>query len=148
MSATSTASTPTVSVFNIEDARPLAIVDGRCRLCPAADVPAGARRVFTGLAGRGFGVFNVDGRYYAVRNVCPHKGAPLCYGRLRPHIVGDAAGDFIFERDGEILKCPWHQWEFDLATGWSLYAPRLRVRTYPITVHDGWLVLHLEDDGD
>ncbi|MCC6626832.1 MAG: Rieske (2Fe-2S) protein [Chloroflexi bacterium] len=121
------------------------MLDGRCRLCPVEELPPGSRRIFTGLGGYGIGVFNVAGRVSAIRNICPHKGAPLCYGRLRPHIVGATAGAFAFEREGEILKCPWHQWEFDLTTGWSLYAPRLRVRTYPVTVEDGWLVLHLEE---
>lgn len=135
-----------ISVFAIEDDRPLRVEGGRCVLCPVAELPPGTRKVFTGVGGaRGVGVFNVEGRYYAVRNICPHKGAPLCYGRLRPHIVGAAAGEFAFEREGEILKCPWHQWEFDIATGWSLYAPRLRVRTYSVTVEDGQLVLHLEE---
>jgi len=137
-----------ISVFGIEDDRPLAVVDGRCVLGSAEVVPPGQRRVFTGLGARGIGVFNVDGRFYAVRNICPHKGAPLCYGRLRPHIVGPTPGEFGFEREGEILKCPWHQWEFDLATGWSLYAPRLRVRTYPVSIEDGQLVLKLSDDAD
>jgi nitrite reductase/ring-hydroxylating ferredoxin subunit len=147
-SATGAPAEGPISVFGVEDDRPLAVVDGRCALCPVEELPPGSRKIFAVGGARGIGVFNVGGRFYAVRNVCPHKGAPLCRGRLRPHIVGDAAGDFAFERDGEILKCPWHQWEFDLATGWSLYAPRLRVRTYPVTIEDDWLVLRLEgDDG-
>jgi 3-phenylpropionate/trans-cinnamate dioxygenase ferredoxin subunit len=136
-----------ISVFGVEDDRPLMVAAGRCVLCRVEELPPGRRKLFTGLGGPGIGVFNVAGRYYAVRNVCPHKGAPLCRGRLRPHVISPAVGDFAFEREGEILKCPWHQWEFDLATGWSLYAPRLRVRTYPVTVEDGQLVLHLDGDG-
>jgi 3-phenylpropionate/trans-cinnamate dioxygenase ferredoxin subunit len=137
------------SVFDVEDDRPLVVEGGRCILCPADELPPGTRRIFLGVGGtRGVGVFNVAGRYYAVRNICPHKGAPLCRGRLRPHVVGAAAGDFAFEREGEILKCPWHQWEFDIATGWSLYAPRMRVRTYPVTIEQGQLVLHLDGDGE
>jgi nitrite reductase/ring-hydroxylating ferredoxin subunit len=136
-----------ISVFDIEDARPLTVVDGRCRLCPVEELPVGARKVFAIGGARGIGVFNIAGYYYAIRNICPHKGAPLCYGRLRPHVIGPEVGDFAFEREGEILKCPWHQWEFDLTTGWSLYAPRMRVRTYPVTVEDGYLVLHLDGEG-
>lgn len=130
------------SVFGVEAEQALVSDAGRCTVGPLGDLPPGTRRIVT-VDGRSIGVFNVNGELYAIRNVCPHKGAPLCRGRLRPHIVGDQPGDFVFERDGELIKCPWHQWEFDLHTGWSLYAPRLRVRTYPVTVEDEQIILHL-----
>jgi nitrite reductase/ring-hydroxylating ferredoxin subunit len=60
-------------------------------------------------------------------------------------VISNAVGQIGFEREGEILKCPWHQWEFDLRTGSSLYAPDLRVQTYRVSVDDGFLVLHLDD---
>jgi 3-phenylpropionate/trans-cinnamate dioxygenase ferredoxin subunit len=137
---------PPASVFGVEDDRPLVVENGRCVLCRVDELPPGSRKIFAIGGARGIGLFNIAGRYYAVRNVCPHKGAPLCRGRLRPHVISEAVGDIAFEREGEILKCPWHQWEFDIVTGWSLYAPRLRVRTYPVTVEDGHLVLHLEGE--
>src|SRR5579859_2052395 len=114
-----------ISVFDVEDDRPLTVEAGRCVVCPAEELPPGSRKIFLGIGppGRRIGVFNISGRYVAVRNVCPHKGAPVCRGRLRPHVVSPQAHEVAFERDGEIHKCPWHQWEFDLTTGWSLYAP-------------------------
>ena len=40
-------------------------------------------------------------------------------------------------REGEILRCPWHGWEFELSTG-RLVAPlRERVKTYDVTVEPG-----------
>jgi 3-phenylpropionate/trans-cinnamate dioxygenase ferredoxin subunit len=80
-----------------------------------------------------------------LRNVCPHRGGPLCDGRLRPHVVAGRVGQIAFEREGEILKCPWHQWEFDLRTGLSLYGPRIQVQSYPVSVDDGLLVLHFDE---
>jgi len=132
-------------VFGVDDDRPLSIIDGRCVLCRADEIPPGSRRVFPIGGARGVGVFNVGGRFYAIRNVCPHKGGPLCKGRLRPHVVAPGVNQVAFEREDEILKCPWHQWEFDLRTGWSLYAPRLRVKTYPVRVEGDHLVLILDD---
>ena len=129
----------------VEDHRPLTAVAGRCVLCRADEIPPGSRKIFSIGGTRGIGVFNVNGHYYAVRNVCPHKSGPLCRGRLRPHVAGPGVGEFAFEREDEILKCPWHQWEFDLKTGFSLYAPRLRVKTYPIQVEKGNLVLVLDE---
>ena len=134
----------TEPVFGVEDARPLTVVDGRCVLGRVDEIPPGSRKIFT-IGGRGgIGVFNVDGTFYAVRNRCPHKGGPLCRGRLRPHVVAPAVNAYAFERDGEILKCPWHQWEFDLRTGSSLYAPRLQVQTYQVLVEDEHVVVVLE----
>ena len=128
-------------VYGVEDDRPLEVVNGRCVVGRADEIPPGSRRVFAIGGARGIGVFNVEGRFYAVRNVCPHKGGPLCRGRLRPHVVGPEVNQIAFEREGEILKCPWHQWEFDLQTGWSLYSPRLRVKTYPVLVENDRIVV-------
>ena len=37
-------------------------------------------------------------------------------------------------REGEIVTCPWHGLEFEIATGRCLASPRLKVRTYPVVV--------------
>lgn len=96
------------------------------------DIPPGSRKVVK-VGGRSIGVFNVDGRFYAVRNSCPHQGGPLCLGPTMGLVTGDGPGQFNYERDGEILRCPWHGWEFDLATGRSVFDPtRTRVRSYEV----------------
>ena len=50
-------------------------------------------------------------------------------------------------RDGEIIRCPWHLWEFDIATGECLVDPQMRVKTYPVAIEDGVVVVyaHLAD---
>ena len=48
-----------------------------------------------------------------------------------------APGEWRWGREGEILACPWHGWEFDLLTGQALADPRDRLRLYPVTVEDG-----------
>ena len=45
------------------------------------EIPPGERKIVE-LEGRSLGIFNIDGDFYAVRNICPHQGAPLCEGRL------------------------------------------------------------------
>ena len=105
--------------------------------------PPGQRRVLPVGGKAGVGVFNVDGTYYALRNICPHNGAPLCRGLIGPYVRSNGRGDFVYEREGEILKCPWHEWEFDVTTGRAVVAPRLRVKTYPVAVEDGEVVLYL-----
>ena len=107
-----------------------------------ADLPAGQRKVVT-INGREIGVFNVNGQFYALRNICPHRSGPLCKGRLRPLVIGDAPLHLEHEREGEILKCPWHQWEFDIRTGQALYDEHLRVKTYLVQQEGNEIVIYV-----
>lgn len=127
-----------------------------------SELPPGARKIVE-IDGRSIGVFNVDGRFYALRNACPHQGAPLCLGSLDGTYTSARPGEFVREREGEVLTCPWHGWEFDVTTGRSLFNPhRMRVRSYevsvaetgpdaadpavptfPVTVDDGVVLLHV-----
>jgi 3-phenylpropionate/trans-cinnamate dioxygenase ferredoxin subunit len=103
-------------------------------VAPAVELPPGTRRIIE-VEGRSIGVFNVDGRYYALRNACPHQGAPLCLGSIGGTMVESRPGEYRWEREGEILRCPWHGWEFDLTDGKSVFNPhRTRVRSYQVSV--------------
>ena len=44
------------------------------------DVPPGQSKVIT-LNNRAIALFNVDGTYFAIHNLCPHEGGPLSEGR-------------------------------------------------------------------
>ncbi len=102
-----------------------------------AEIPPGGRKIVE-VAGRSIGVFNVNGRFYAVRNSCPHQGGPLCLGPTMGLVSADGPGEFRYEREGEILRCPWHGWEFDIRTGQSWFDPaRVRVRRYEVAVEPG-----------
>lgn len=106
---------------------------GKHQVCFADELPVGGRRIVE-INGRSIGVFNVNDEFYAVRNRCPHKGAPLCRGMVTGLVVGDLY-EFEYQRDGEILRCPWHGWEFDLKTGGSIFNPhKMRVKSYPVSV--------------
>jgi len=103
----------------------------RYEVCPAADLPPGARKVVE-AGGRSIGVFNLNGQLYALKNLCPHKAAPLCAGPLTGLVTGDRPGALTLERAGEVVRCPWHGWEFDIRTGRSVFSPdRVRTKTYP-----------------
>ncbi len=112
-----------------------------------ADFPPGTRRIVPLGGPAGIGVYNVAGRFYALRNICPHEGAPLCQGPQRAYVRAERVGDhyeFVYERDGEIVACPWHEWEFDVTTGRALHDPKQRVKTYPIVVEGDEVVLYLD----
>lgn len=88
--------------------------------------------------GRSIGVFNIGGQFFALRNACPHQGGPLCLGVLSGFAAPGPPGSYEYLRQGEILRCPWHGWEFDVRTGQSYIDPgRTRVKTYPVEVVPG-----------
>ena len=101
---------------------------------PIADFPVGSHRVVT-IRNVQIGVFNVDGEYFALRNSCPHEGGPLCRGVLCGEVTSEMPGEYRYGRAGQILRCPWHGWEFDVRTGQSWFDPRkVRVRRYEVTI--------------
>ena len=111
-------------------------------IAEAAEIPPGARKIVE-VNGREIGVFNVRGAYYGLLNYCPHRAGPLCRGRQRPLVVSEGVYHVAYDREDEIVKCPWHQWEFDIKTGVALYDPTLRVRTYRVEQEGEEVVLYL-----
>lgn len=110
---------------------------------PRSTLRDGERRIVES-GGTRVGVFAVDGAVYAIRDRCPHQGAPLCAGRLSGTTLPSAPQERAFGRRGRILSCPWHHWEFDVTTGESIVDPaRYRVRTYAVSVVDDEIVVHL-----
>jgi nitrite reductase (NADH) small subunit len=122
----------------------------RIEVAPADEFPPGTRRIVVPFRGRaGIGVFNIDGSYYALRNLCPHKSGPLCTGRVSGRVVADAPptvedANLDLVREGEIIRCPWHLWEFEIATGRCLVDPKARVKTYPVVVEEGRVVVYAD----
>lgn len=103
-----------------------------------ADFPPG-KFVMVEAAGRDIGVIRLKtGEFRAVRNRCPHKAAPICRGIVGGTWPPSGPGNLSFDRDGEILVCPWHGWEYDLGTGEALFqTSSTRLLMYPVTVENG-----------
>jgi nitrite reductase/ring-hydroxylating ferredoxin subunit len=79
-----------------------------------------------------------SGELRAVRNWCPHKGAPICRGIVGGTWPPSEPGRLSFERAGEVLVCPWHGYEYDLNTGKEMFQPvPTRLRMYPVSVENG-----------
>lgn len=102
---------------------------------PASEIPEGGVKIVQAGA-RSIGVFRVGGEFYALRNSCPHQGAPLCLGKLQATYAPSAVGEFRPALAGRVLRCPWHGWEFDIVTGKGLYDARSRVKTYATRVDE------------
>ena len=126
-------------------------------IAPLRDFPAGTRRLVD-VRGRAIVVFNVDGEFFALANRCPHQGGSLVQGRLVGLIEASEPGRYRYSRRGEIIRCPWHGWEFDLLTGKSWCEPeRVQARQFAVSVAPGAKVVegpyvaetfpvHIEDD--
>ncbi|MDE2638329.1 MAG: Rieske (2Fe-2S) protein [Chloroflexota bacterium] len=108
-----------------------------------SELPPSSRRIVR-VNGREIGVFNVKGKYYALRNVCPHQSAPLCLGELTGLAVSDEPGEIEWTREGEILRCPWHGWEFDISNGSTIFQSKARVKTYEVQVEKAALARLIE----
>ena len=103
----------------------------------ASEIPPGARKLVR-LDGRGVVVFNVKGEFFALSDQCPHKGASLSGGKMTGLVESDGPGDYTYTRVGEIVRCPWHGWEFDVRTGRSYCDPRrMRLMQFNVTVEPG-----------
>lgn len=98
-----------------------------------SEIKPGERKIVM-LDGRSIGVFNVDGEFFALLNQCPHAGAALCeHGTIFGSASATEPGATIDYVRNRSIRCPWHQWEFDLRTGQSWYDPaNARVRKYDV----------------
>lgn len=101
------------------------------------DIPAGERKVFS-VRGRSIVLFNHSGEFFVILDRCPHEGAPLSKGSLISLVESDDPGVYKRSRPGEVLKCPWHGWEFDIRTGRSWCDPAsTKAKKYPVSVEPG-----------
>jgi len=91
----------------------------------SADIKPGEARVVE-CAGRSLALCNVEGKFYALDNTCLHRGGPIGEG-------------FI---DGNTVTCPWHGWQYDVATGEMKMNPSVKLATHETRV-DGDDVLIL-----
>lgn len=100
-------------------------------------IPPGRRKLVE-IAGRAIVVYNLGGEFFALNNRCPHRGGSLFEGIQTGLVESSEPGRYDYSRPGEMVKCPWHGWEFDIRTGKSWCDPsRLRIRQYPVSVRPG-----------
>jgi len=109
-------------------------------ICRASEFAAGARKIVN-VDGKEIGIFNVAGEYFALLNYCPHKGGALCEGPVTGTALPTDEFEYVYGRAGEVLRCGWHGWEFDIRTGKLLFDSKIRATTYPVEVRDGEIVV-------
>lgn len=94
------------------------------RAARVVELPPGKIREFQ-LNGNTIALANVEGKFYAINNVCLHRGGPLGEG----------------EMEGTAVVCPWHGWKYDVTTGKLLTNPAVAVACYPTEIRgeDVWV---------
>src|SRR5262245_19686875 len=113
----------------------------------AAAFPDPGRKVIE-VDGIEVGVFCRNGRFTAYENVCPHLGGPVCQGKIIARVEELIADDktsagMAFSKDRTNVACPWHGYEFDIATGVHQGNPRMRLTPVKVAVVDGDLIISL-----
>jgi len=73
-------------------------------------------------------LFNIDGSVHAIENACLHAGSALSGGRLC----------------GKVVSCPAHGWRYDVTTGALLVAPEKSIRSFPVRIADGKVLVQIE----
>lgn len=83
-------------------------------------IPPGEGATFP-LGDRLVAVFNHNGKYTAIDDLCPHMGASLGAGRV--------------DEEGKV-SCPWHAWRFDVCDGTWCDNPRLKIDAFEVRIVD------------
>jgi nitrite reductase/ring-hydroxylating ferredoxin subunit len=96
------------------------------------------------VEGRSIAVWNHEGRLYALRNSCPHMGAPLNYSPLTGTMLPSGVKEYCYGMDGLVVRCAWHGYEFSVETGEPLFGTSTqRVVPYPVSVEGDEVYLEL-----
>jgi 3-phenylpropionate/trans-cinnamate dioxygenase ferredoxin subunit len=99
------------------------------RVASCAELPPGGKKLVD-LDGRAVALFNVDGSYHAIDDICTHDGGPLAEGEL----------------EGVEIRCPRHGARFDVRTGKALGFPAFEpVEVHAVEVRGGEIFIAVED---
>lgn len=93
----------------------------------AAQLMPGQKKLIR-AKGKEVALFNIEGTFYAINNICPHSTGPLVEGKVHQTIV----------------TCPWHGAKFDVTTGQCLSGPATtNVATYPVYIENNSIIIEI-----
>ncbi len=92
-------------------------VPRKIKVAQVSDVAPGEGKIVQ-ADGEQIALFNVGGRFYAIHNTCLHRGGPLGEGEL----------------DETTVTCPWHGWQYDVATGANVRNPAVKVASFNVKI--------------
>ena len=86
-----------------------------------------------------------DGTIHAVAARCPHQGADLEAGCVAALVDAERPNELTVAEGRQVLRCPWHGFEFDLASGEAVVPPpghrNMRLRTFAVEIEGNDVVI-------
>jgi len=110
---------------------------------PLAEAPGPGERRMVEVGDHRIGLFRVGDEWHALADRCPHRGAPLCSSGRVATAIELRDGRPALGEPGALVRCPWHKWDFDIASGRCAVDARLRVRRYAVRVDGDEVVVSL-----
>lgn len=80
--------------------------------------------------GRHVALFRLDDEFYALDNLCLHRGGPICDGPI------DARGN---------VTCPWHGWSYEIRTGTMVQDPRVGLSRHDVRIEGDIISIRLTE---
>ena len=106
----------------------------RQQLCKIEEIASGQMKEFV-VNNRKILLVRKDNEFFAMHGTCPHQGAELVNGYLTGTNLPSERGEFCFGKEGQVVRCPWHNHEYDVATGCSIHDPaRNKVKGYSVEI--------------
>jgi nitrite reductase (NADH) small subunit len=81
------------------------------------------------VSGRHVALFRLGDDFFALDNMCLHRGGPLCDGAIANAVV----------------TCPWHGWSYEITTGTMVQDPRVGVSKHDIRIDGEQVSVRLTD---
>jgi nitrite reductase (NADH) small subunit len=81
------------------------------------------------VSGRHVAVFRLADEFFALDNMCLHRGGPLCEGPIA----------------NEVVTCPWHGWSYQIRTGTMVQDPRVGVSKHDVRTIGDEVAVRLTD---
>ncbi|MEZ5334097.1 MAG: Rieske (2Fe-2S) protein [Methanolobus sp.] len=94
------------------------------------ELPDGDKKALL-LEGKKVLILKKDGTFFAMSNKCPHMECPLSKGTLEEYVI----------------KCPCHDWRFDIRSGEFIDANEIKLPVYETKVMDGSVFVNMEGAG-
>ncbi len=90
-------------------------------------IPGQGRMV--SVDGRHVALFRLGDEFFALDNMCLHRGGPLCEGHIESGVV----------------TCPWHFWSYEIRTGTMVQDPRVGVSRHEVRIEGEVISVRLTD---
>lgn len=81
------------------------------------------------VSGRHVALFRLGDDFFALDNMCLHRGGPLCDGSI----------------DRGVVTCPWHGWSYEISTGTMVQDPRVGVAKHEVRLVEDEISVRLTD---